>query len=282
MKLIKIHAVIGFLLTAVSVFPQFVSNSESQRAAEYKSIGLSFDKTTSIIFPYAVKSVDRGSEDVLVQKVKGTENILLLKAGVRNFNQTNLTVVTADGKLYGFVLNYDEQCPIMNLIADLRQNNCDEILFSAENENQKKIKQYAELALSKKKKTNRLKACSNAVSLKVSGITIHKDILFLRIEIGNRSSIGYDVDQLRFFIRDQKRSVRTASQELEMIPFFATSSISRIADGCEAQAVFAFAKFTIPERKVLVLQLFEKDGGRNVELEIKNRDLINLDILSGL
>ena len=41
---------------------------------------IAVNKTTNLIFPYAIKSVDRGSADVLAQKAKGVENILLVKA----------------------------------------------------------------------------------------------------------------------------------------------------------------------------------------------------------
>lgn len=46
-----------------------------------------------------LKSVDRGSKDVLAQKAKGVESILQVKAAKTNFDETNLTVINADGKL---------------------------------------------------------------------------------------------------------------------------------------------------------------------------------------
>lgn len=276
MKNIRSWLIIGILIiTSVG------SAQENQRITD-NNVQLSYSKTTSIVFPYAVKSVDRGSQDVLAQKAKGVENILLLKAGKQNFAQTNLTVVTADGKLYGFVLNFDEQCPTLNLTAELSPNIDKDVLFSTENENQKEIQQYSQLASSKKKRVSGLGTSKFSVQLRVNGIFIHQDVMYFRVLLGNNSRINYDVDQLRFFIRDQKKSKRTASQELEIIPLFATSNFSKISDHSELTLVFALSKFTIPEKKHFTLQLIEKNGGRHLELNIKNSDLTRLEILSKL
>lgn len=276
MKNIKLWLTIAILIVTLTGFAQ------ENQVNKVNNVQLSYAKTTSIVFPYAVKSVDKGSQDILVQKAKGVENILLLKAGRQNFTQTNLTVVTADGKLYGFVLNFDDLCPTLNLNAAYGSNFDKDVLFTQENENQREIELYSQLALSKNNKVSGINTSKFYLQLKVNGIFIHQDIMYFRVLLGNNSRINYDVDQLRFFIRDQKKSKRTASQELEIAPLFATSNFSKISDHSQLTAVFAISKFTIPEKKHFTLQLIEKNGGRHLELNIKNSDLINLEILSNL
>lgn len=276
MKNIKLWLTIAILIVTLTGFAQ------EDQVIKPNNVQLSYAKTTSIVFPYAVKSVDRGSQDILVQKAKGVENILLLKAGRQNFTQTNLTVVTADGKLYSFILNFDDLCPTLNLTAGSGSNFDKDVLFSQENENQREIELYSQLALSKNNKLYGINTSRFSLQLKVNGIFIHKDIMYFRVLLGNNSRINYEVDQLRFFIRDQKKSKRTASQELEIQPLFATSNFSKISDHSQLTLVFAISKFTIPEKKHFTLQLIEKNGGRHLELNIKNSDLINLEILSNL
>src|SRR3954465_2162110 len=67
---------------------------------------ITYNKTTNLVFPYTIKSVDRGSPDILVQKARYADTILQLKAGREGFKETNLSVVTTDGKLYSFLLQY--------------------------------------------------------------------------------------------------------------------------------------------------------------------------------
>jgi len=261
---------ISLLLVCVSVNPQSNAKETAFYEDQYKNLQVGFSKTTSIIFPYTIKSIDKGSAEVLVQKAKGVENILLVKAAKQHFFQTNLTVVTSDGKLYVFVLNYDETCPDLNFKAENAVAASRDVLFSLENENQKRIEQCALAAYSKKKKISGLKKSKYQIRLEVNGIFIQQDVLYLRIVFENKSKINYDIDQLRFFIRDQKKSKRTASQEIELQPLYATSSSSVIPYKSEIIKVYALEKFTIPENKYLTLQMIEKNGGRHLEVDINN------------
>ncbi len=155
-------------------------------------------------------------------------------------------------------------------------------MFSSENENQKEVQQYASLALFRKMKISSLKEERFYIKLQINGIFIHQDVMYFRLLLGNASRINYDIDQLRFFIRDQKKSKRTASQEIEITPLFSTSNLKTINDESEVSVVFSFPKFTIPDKKYLVIQLIEKNGGRNVELDVKNNELDQIEILMSL
>ena len=269
-----------WLLAVLTCSAQSADRDYDMNQDKFKQLQIGYSKTTSIVFPYAIKSIDRGSQDVLVQKARGVENILLLKAARQNFGQTNLTVVTADSKLYVFVLNYNEDCPDLNFQPGKLTALDSDILFSLENEDQKKIESYSKLALSKKKKASGPSRSKFDIKLAVDGIFIHQDVIYFRLLLGNNSRIGYEVDQLRFFIRDQKKSARTAWQEIEIIPIFSTFIDKVIPDESEIQMVCALPKFTIPEKKYLTVQLIEKKGGRQIEIDVRNNDLIGLDVLN--
>ncbi len=72
------------------------------------SLCLSTEKTTSLVFPFAIRHVDRGTPSVLAQQVKEMPNLLLVKAGAKDFPETNLSVATEDGSLYAFTICYDK------------------------------------------------------------------------------------------------------------------------------------------------------------------------------
>lgn len=273
MKKINCLVLMSLLLVAVAVYPQSDVKETIAYEDQYKNLQIGYSKTTSIVFPYPVKSIDKGSLDVLVQKAKGVENILLVKAARQYFFQTNLTVVTSDGRLYVFLLNYDDDCPDLNIKAENAIAASKDVLFSLENGNQKKIEQLAGLALLKKKKSGGLKKSKFQVSLQVNGIFICEDVLYLRIVFENKSKINYDIDQFRFFIRDQKKSKRTASQEIEIQPLYATSASAVIPYQSQIIKVYALEKFTIPDHKYLTLQMMEKSGGRHLDINIKNNNL---------
>jgi len=248
----------------------------------FKELQIGYSKTTSLIFPYPIKTIDKGSDGILTQKARGVENILLVKAAVHDFPQTNLTVVTTDGKLYGFVVSYDEQCPDLNLIADNSIAVHGDIQFSVENENKKQIEQYATLALFKKQKKVHLKKTSDDITLELSGMFVHQEVLYFRLLLGNDSKVAFDMDQLRFFIIDQRKATRTASQEMEISPLFITSDKVRIPDNSTVALVVALPKFSLGKKKKLTIQLVEGNAQRQVELKMDSGDFTALEILNTL
>src|ERR1700754_4445378 len=110
--------IMGMFLLCIS----YISNAQQTELASLTinsdTISVGYYKTTNLIFPYAIKSVDRGSGDLLVQKAKGVDNILQLKAGKENFEQTNLSLVTGDGKFYSFIIDFAPQPSVLNLSFD--------------------------------------------------------------------------------------------------------------------------------------------------------------------
>ncbi|HEY4629069.1 MAG TPA: DUF4138 domain-containing protein, partial [Flavobacterium sp.] len=94
--------------------------------------------------------------------------------------------------------------------------------------------------------------------------------------------IKYDIDQFRFFIRDSKKVKRTASQEIEITPLHILNNYETIDEESENTFVFAVPKFTIPEKKYLAIQLMEKNGGRHLTIQVKNKKLIQVTVLPKL
>src|SRR5580698_1344204 len=115
-----------------------VSHCFCQTTIESFPISICCNKTTNLIFSYPIKSVDRGSRVVLAQKANGAENILQVKAARENFQSTNLSVITTDGKLFSFVLSYDKNPAALNISfakdssGSLQYSNKDQIQPSAE------------------------------------------------------------------------------------------------------------------------------------------------------
>lgn len=278
---LKTMVMVYTVFFTISAFAQ-QANTNRLTTVESDSVAIGYSKTTNIVFPYAIKSVDRGSQDILVQKAKGLENILQIKAAQRGFIQTNLTVVTADGKLYSFVLNYNEQSPQLNLSVNKIELERQEIYFSEESGNKEEIQEYSKLAFYEKNKIRGGKENRHEIKFQLNGIFIQNDIMYFRLIVENSSKIKYDIDQLRFFIRDSKRVKRTATQEIEIKPTYILNDVATIEGESENTFVFALSKFTIPEDKYLAIQLMEKNGGRHMELDVKNKKIEKVIVLPTL
>ena len=70
-------------------------------------MNVTYDKTSHLIFPSNIRYVDLGSESIIAEKADDAENVLRIKAAVKDFEpETNFSVITNDGKFYNFNVYY--------------------------------------------------------------------------------------------------------------------------------------------------------------------------------
>lgn len=279
----KVSAVVtGILLFLMSsqAFSQHASQAGKAAVIAPYHLAITFYKTTNLVFPYAIKSVDRGSRDILVQKAKAVENILQIKAGKPNFEETNLTVITADGQLYSYVLSYSDNPSVLTIRFAANADTAEpDAFFSETGTSEATIQNDAAKIAGEKGNVRAQKDKKYGMQLQLNGLYIRDDVLYCQVRLQNNSNIRYDVDQLRFYIRDQKRSKRTATQELELKPLYVYNGPAAVASQSEQVFVFALPKFTVPDKKYLAVQFIEKNGGRHLSLKVHNKALIRSKIL---
>jgi conjugative transposon TraN protein len=136
------------------------------------------------------------------------------------------------------------------------------------------LEQVAERVAKVKRMLHGLKDKAYDIRLRLNGLYIQNNVFYFQLELRNRSNIPYDIDMLRFFIKDKKKASRTASQDIELPPLFIYGDTSSVKEQATNVLVFALAKFTIPDQKYLLIQLMEKDGGRHLHLDVHNRTIV--------
>jgi conjugative transposon TraN protein len=239
-------------------------------------LSICYNKTTSLVFPFAITSVDRGSRDVLVQKAMGVENVLQVKAARKGFAETNLTVITADGKLHHFIVNYSED-PSKQTISVADASDIvpsDGLILTSDAINARDIILLSENALATNATGKVDRMNKYRMSLTLQSIFIDGDMIFYRLQLRNRSAISYDIKSLKFYIRDRRKVKRTSSQEIAAEPLYVFNDKDRVDGYGSAEMVFVLRKFTIPDGKTLHIDVFEANGGRNLSLKIDNSDIL--------
>jgi conjugative transposon TraN protein len=243
----------------------------------HQSIAVTQNKTTSLIFQNSIKSVDRGSPDVLAQKAKGVENVLQLKAGKPTFLETNVTVITADGRLHQFSVTYTENPSAMTFSVNSNgkihdANKSLVILGTDMTEPQMEAAAKAMIAVNTRSRIK--KSHSNGIALTLTSIGIRGGSMFYSLNITNSSNIGYDIQDIRLYIRDKAKMKRTASQEVEVKPLYMYGQTDAVQGSSSSSLVFVLEKFTIPDSKRFVIEITEKNGGRHLTLWIKNGQIV--------
>ncbi|HUZ59198.1 MAG TPA: conjugative transposon protein TraN [Hanamia sp.] len=243
------------LVCLVAAIGLFVSSF-----SQTPSLSITTNKTTSLIFPFTIKHVDRGTREILVQQVKEADNILLIKAAGKDFPETNLTVITSDGSTYNFSVDYENK-PLL-------------FVYNLPVQSSASLATYANSILDNPKTINGISTRKWDMLVRVYGIYIKGNTIFYQLELDNQSPIDYDIDFLRFYIRDKKKSKRTAIQENELKPLYVAGNNKQVKAYQKNTLVFALEKFTIPDAKYLAIQIMEKNGGRHLFMKVNNRKIM--------
>ncbi|PRY27823.1 conjugative transposon TraN protein [Spirosoma oryzae] len=283
----------------VKMAPEIPINDNSVIGSYY--IELPFNKTVSIIFDSPVRSVDLGSRDIIADRATEVENVLKVKATRLGFNETNFSVITADGKFYSFVANYNESPGVLALnLAGSKVGNSETISLQARNKQinsnnlrdgiiqfagvkatQSEVVYNCNEIMKKKRNVRHLGVEANKMEVAVKSVFIKDNVLYYKIALENKSNITYDVDYVRFFVVDKTTPRRTSTQEIELLPFYIyNEAIRSIAGKRVVERVYAFQKFTIPDNKRLKIMAGEINGGRSLSFIIRNSDIMNADKLN--
>ena len=293
----------GLKLTK-DVYPQTEENGDLYHGLTRKlmfdrmipphGLEVTYDKTVHILFPSAVRYVDLGSPNLIAGKADGAENVIRVKATVRNFRtETNMSVITEDGSYYSFNVKYADEPLLLNVeMKDFihdgstvnRPNNAQEIYLK---ELGSESPMLVHLIMKSLHKENRRKVkhigCKRfGIQYLLKGIYVHNDLLYLHTEIKNQSNVPFDVDYITFKIVDKKVAKRTAIQEQVLFPLRAYNYAVRVAGKKSERTVFCLQKFTIPDGKQLVVEMNEKNGGRHQTFVVENEDLVQAETINEL
>ena len=255
---------------------------------------VTYDKTVHIIFPSAVRYVDLGSPNLIAGKADGAENVIRVKATVKNFRQeTNLSVITEDGSFYTFNVKYANEPLLLNVeMTDFihdgeevnRPNNAMDIyLKELGSESPMLVHMIMKSIYKNDKREVKHIGCKRfGIQYLLKGIYTHNGLLYFHTQIRNSSNVPFDVDFIMFKIVDKKVAKRTAIQEQVIFPLRAYNYAIRVAGNKDECTVFAMDKFTIPDDKQLVVELNEKNGGRYQSFIIENEDLVRARVINEL
>ncbi len=255
---------------------------------------VTYDKTTHIIFPSAVRYVDLGSPNLVAGKADGAENVIRVKAVVRNFrDETNMSVITESGSFYTFNVKYADEPLLLNIeMKDFihdgskvnRPNNALDIYLKELGSESPKLVQLINKSIHKENKRHVKHIGSKAFGIQylLRGIYTHNGLLYFHTQVRNQSNVPFEVDFVTFKIVDKKVMKRTAIQEQIVFPLRAYNYATLVAGNKDERTVFTFDKFTIPADKVLVVELNEKSGGRHQSFTVESEDIVRAKVINEL
>ena len=249
-------------------------------------VQVTFAKTVHIIFPSAMRYVDLGSDWIIAGKADGAENVIRVKATTEGFpGETNFSVICEDGSFYSFNARYAHEPEMLNIEMKDFLENGDTTDFSHTrmniyfrelgNESPLLVKLIMQSIYKEDRREIRHLGCKRfGVQFLLKSVHSHNGLFYFHTETRNRSNVAFRTDFIRFKIVDKKVPKRTAIQERVIDPVRSYNEVLVTEGKSDVRTVYAVPQFTIPDDKLLVIELFEKDGGRHQTIRVENADLV--------
>ena len=239
---------------------------------------VTYDKTSHLIFPTAIRYVDLGSEYLIAGKAEDAENVLRVKATVRDFEpETNFSVITNDGRFYSFNVYYSSypealSYDLLTMQKAVDKANGNDVLLEELGNNSPSLAGLLLETIYKNDKriVKHIGAKSFGIQFILKGIYIHNGKYYFHTELRNKTNVPFQIDFINFKVVDKKVAKRTVVQERPMIPLRTYKPLDEIGGKLTEQNVFLLDQFTIADDKVLLIEIFEKNGGRHQTLQVEN------------
>ena len=258
------------------------------------ALEVTFYKTVHIIFPSAIKYVDLGSADIIAGKADGSENVLRVKAALRDFSrETNLAVITEDGSYYTFNVKYADEPTKLNIeMKDFlhdgeavnRPNNSQEVYLKELGSESPLLVRLIMKSIHKddKRLVKHIGCKRFGIQYLLKGIYTHNGLLYFHTELKNSSNVPFTVDFVSFKVVDRKVAKRTAIQEQVIVPLRAYNYVTEVGGKSRERTVFTLPKFTLPDDKQLVVEINEQNGGRHQQFTVTNAELVRAQVINEL
>ena len=261
-----------------------------------------FTKTVHILFPSPVTYIDIGSMDIIAGKADGAENVVRVKAAVRNFiAETNLTVITEDGGFFTFDVHYAENPAVSTLNLTVQEPQTKGVkeptaagdplspapvtksrvlLREVGREKPATVKRMlSDIYRQNRTDVKGIRTKKYGIEVEVLGIYVFNDVIYMHTCISNDTNISFEVDARRFIVADRKLTKRTAQQQTPLEILRVCNDPAVVRGHQRQRTVFALPKLTISDDKVLLLEIIEKNGARHQTVEIPAEELLEAKLL---
>lgn len=237
------------------------------------------DQTVHFLCNEPVVEIVCGSDMVLAGCAESTNNLIRAKAAEKLFPTSSLTLVTASAKVYPFRI-YPSAQP-NRLLWNLGEiSTADEapVRFAGADVSDTYLLKQAKSILARAPRWNSLGVAQHEMQFALTDIITVDDVLAFRMFVANKSGIDYAVDFFKVYIQDHKTNKSVAVQEDELQPLLVYASKQTLNQPIEAgdsrELVCFLPRFTLPENRNLIFELFERNGGRHLRFEVGAQRLL--------
>ena len=201
-------------LTSGELFQGMIRAIPTRRVVLPYGLDVTFDKTVHLIFPSAIRYVDLGSQNIIAGKAEDAENVLRVKASVKDFEtETNMSVICEDGSFYAFNVKYADEPEKLSIeMKDflsttegrLPSNRADIYFKELGNESPVLVKLMMQTIYQNDRRCiKHIGAQQFGMKFLLRGLYAHNGLLYFHIRMENGTNMPYSVDFITFKVVDK-------------------------------------------------------------------------------
>ncbi|MBO4370760.1 MAG: DUF4138 domain-containing protein [Paludibacteraceae bacterium] len=233
-------------------------------------------KTTHLIATQPVADYVLGNDTLIAMQDKQIDNMIKVKALEPFVAPSSLSLVDATDSVYCFVALFDDTRQELTRRLGSSEPVC--ALFNDRDLNETEFDKLSHDVSVQKNFLSNLGTYQHKMEFSLTGIFSYNDLIFFKLHLHNASQIDYAVDFVKMYIRDRKSGKKVAVQEEELTPLFtycAQESGCDLLQGDESvDLILCFRRFTLPEKRGLYFEMFERNGGRHLRFQITSKSLL--------
>ena len=261
-----------FFLIPFLVFSTFIYAQENQ----LDTILANDSKNVAIFFPNPIKQAITGSDNFVFTYNREKEQYFgLLQA--QPGAESNLLVLTSDGKVYSYILKYNRELKTLNRFIKKQESigtekpiakNISKIpLIEGDYENRATFfEKFSRFLLNRNFKTLASKN-ENGIILRLKEIVYQQSEVYLVMEIENISGIDFEVNYLNVSISSSNKKRKSSYQDLIQNAIFKYEFPSIVRNSETKRFVYVLPKFVLGKNEKLIIELTEKHG-RKIKLKL--------------
>ncbi|MBZ9650889.1 DUF4138 domain-containing protein [Psychroflexus montanilacus] len=242
-------------------------------------------KNVTLFFPDPIRQGITGSENFVFtyNREKGQYfGLLQAKPG----KESNLLVVSRNGAVFSYIIRYKKDLNQLNyfiLASSSIGHETSTVLSRIAKAKEKDrlnnrtyyYKNFCSYLIKRNQRIGRIRKRKQDIVLKVENIVFDQEELYFVVEIKNKSSLDYDLNFLRFSVETRKKGKKKSLQDLYKEPVFKYNLPSKVKAHETVKLIYVLPKFSLGKDRRAVLELNERNGERNLKVNISHRFINN-------
>ncbi len=254
--------------------------SSAQEPKQLDTIYANEKMNLALFFPTNIRQGIVGAENfIFTYNRERAQTLGLLKA--TKGKQSNLLVVTTDGKVYSYIIKYSDNLSEMNRFISFSESigyeHQRETLIARETiksdsdstikkQHPKAFLERSCTALLEQPERKNINKRKQGVSLSIKNMVYYGDLVFIKFEIKNESGIDFDIDYLKLALVIGNDKRKASYQSVPLVPRYVHRMPRKTRHGETSRFVYVIPKFTLGDNEKLELRLKELKGNRELIL----------------